>query len=106
MEAAAGATGVLEVRDAHELAHALREGERFAFVAGELHASAGEAANAADLLAAVSHLGKGGVALWLGLTRQAKGWMERLAKGKQVGLAVLATRGAYTAWRVSPPAKR
>lgn len=103
---AAGGPGTLEVRDAYELAQGVREGERFAFVAGEVHASAGEDANAADVLTSLGCLGKGGMALWLGLTRQAKGWMERLQKGGRVGTAVLATRGAYTAWRVTLPAKR
>jgi 16S rRNA (guanine1207-N2)-methyltransferase len=96
---------MLQTRDAFALAGGLAPGEHYLLVVGEVHASAGEEATAADLLAAAGSLARGGQGLWLGLTRQARGWLDRLTAAGRLGSTVLATRGAYTVWYVRP-AKR
>jgi 16S rRNA G1207 methylase RsmC len=88
----------LEARDAFALGAALRPGERFGLVVGELQPGAPEA----DLAAAVGCLAPGGQVLWLGLTRPGRALLERLTRAGHLGAAPLAARGPYTVWRVLP----
>lgn len=96
----------LELREGWTLSEARPSEERFGLFVGEFHASAGEDANAADVLESVRLLDKGGQALWMGLTRQAKGWLERLVKNGRARVAPLASRGSWSVWRVELALKK
>lgn len=95
----------LSCRESFSLETLVKDDERFSLFVGEVHASAGEAANASDLLTSVKILERGGQALWMGMTRQARGWVERLNKSGSVRATAIASRGSYSVWRVEP-AKR
>lgn len=87
----------VETVEAHALSRLVEGKGPFSLVAGELHPSAGEALNLEDLLASTRALGPGGQSLWLGLTRQAKGWIDR---SRAIKATVIASRGAYSVWRI------
>jgi hypothetical protein len=82
----------VETRDSDSLSAALRAGEKFDVFAGEVHPNTGEEAIGQDLLASKACVKTGGPVLWLGLTRQIR---------RHFGSRALASRGAYSVWRMS-----
>lgn len=96
----------LQTREGFELAAVVQPKERFAWVVGELHAAAGRESVERDLVTSVELGAESSTVLWLGLTKQAKGWIDGLVKKRKLAATAFATRGAYTVWRVLPVPKK
>ena len=98
----------VETRDAFSLRPALRPEERFRAFVGELRPGRDALELEDELVASAQALEPGGSALWLGLTGQGRTLLARMANSKEAAATPVASRGAYTVWRVRAvqPARR
>lgn len=90
----------VQAREAPTLVQALGEGENFTLVVGELHPTAAESLNQADVLRSVIALRERGSALWLGRSRQGQRLFDRLPAPYTARAVRVASRGDYAVWRL------